>query len=228
MKGMSSTSPKHAVFAQFAHVAKTLGHPDRLEILELLAQGERSVEALAERAHLSLAMASQHLQNLRRAGLVTARRQGKFVVYRLSDEKVIDLLSALRVVAERNMAEVDRIVHSYFHARDNLEPVTREELQNRVAAGLVTVLDVRPADEYAAAHLSGAINIPLAELERRLSELSPDQEIIAYCRGPYCVYAFEAVAYLRQKGFTAHRLADGLPQWRAAGLPVSSAKDGIA
>lgn len=220
---MSSISPRHAVFVQFAQVAKTLGHPDRIEILEVLGQGERSVEALAERVDLTVATASQHLQNLRRAGLVAARREGRFVLYRVSDESVVDLLSAVRTVAERNSAEVDRIVRGYFRERDSLEPVSREELLERARSGLVTVLDVRPADEYAAAHVPGAINIPLAELERRVAELDPDREIIAYCRGPYCVYAFEAVAHLRKKGFAARRLTDGLPQWRAAGLPVEPA-----
>jgi rhodanese-related sulfurtransferase/DNA-binding transcriptional ArsR family regulator len=220
---MSSTSPKHAVFVEFAQVAKIVGHPDRLEILEVLAQGEQSVEALAERVHLAVATTSQHLQNLRRGGLVASRRVGKFVLYRLADEAVVDLLSALRLVAERNVAEVDRIVRGYFHERDNLEPVSREELLARVKSDLVTVLDVRPADEFDAGHLPGAINIPLSELERRLSQLDRDREVIAYCRGPYCVYAYEAVAQLRKEGFTAHRLADGLPQWRAAGLPVVGA-----
>lgn len=222
---MSSASPKHAVFVQFAQVAKILGHPDRLEILEVLAQGERSVEALAERVQLAVATASQHLQNLRRAGLVTSRRAGKFVLYRLADDSVVDLLSALRVVAERNIAEVDRVVRGYFRERDGLEPVSREELLSRAKSDLVTVLDVRPADEFEAGHLPRAVNIPLAELEQRLSRLDRNREVIAYCRGPYCVYAYEAVARLREKGFTARRLVDGLPQWRAAGLPVATGDD---
>lgn len=225
---MSSTSPKHAVFVQFAHVAKVLGHPDRLEILEVLAQGERSVEALAERVQLAVATVSQHLQNLRRGGLVTSRRDGKFVLYRLADDAVVDLLSALRLVAERNVAEVDRVVRGYFRERDSLEPVTRDELLARAKADLVTVLDVRPADEFAASHLPGAVNIPLAELEQRLSQLDRKRDVIAYCRGPYCVYAYEAVARLREEGFTAQRLADGLPQWRAAGLPVVGTGDAPA
>jgi ArsR family transcriptional regulator len=217
---MSSDSPKHALFAEFATVARALGHAHRLEILEHLAQGERGVEALAQRVGLSIANASQHLQHLRRAGLVTSRRDGKFVLYRLADDAVLSLLAVLRHVAERNRAEVDRIVRSYFAARDELEPVSREELLERSREGLVTVLDVRPADEFAVGHVPGAINIPLGELEARLAELDPSQEVVAYCRGAYCVLSFEAVAMLRRRGFKVRRLEDGLPEWKAADLPV--------
>mgnify|MGYP003143006214 CR=1 FL=1 len=215
---MSSTSPKRAVFEQFARTAKTLGHPARIEIIELLAQGERSVEAVAERTGLAIATTSQHLQTLKRAGLVSARRDGKFILYSLAGDDVIALISALRVVTEQHVAEMDRIVRGYFDKRDGMEPVSRKDLLERARSGLVTVLDVRPADEYAAGHIPGAANIPLAELEQRIDELGKDHEIIAYCRGPYCVYAFEAVATLREAGFHARRLEDGLPQWRAAGL----------
>ncbi len=218
---MSSISPKRAVFEQFAQTAKTLGHASRIEIIELLAQGERSVEALAERTGMTVATTSQHLQTLKRAGLVTARRDGKFILYSVSGDEVIALISALRVVAEQHAAEMDRIVRGYFDTRDAMEPVSREDLLERARAGLVTVLDVRPADEYAAGHIPGATNIPLSELEQRLGDLTKDREIIAYCRGPYCVYAFEAVAALRQAGFSARRLEDGLPQWRSAGLEIS-------
>jgi rhodanese-related sulfurtransferase/biotin operon repressor len=217
---MSSESPKRALFAQFAVVAKALAHAHRLEILEHLAQGERSVEVLADRAGLSIANASQHLQQLRRAGIVVSRREGKFVFYRLADESVPDLLAALRRIAERNSAEVERLIRSYFQSRDSLEPVSRKALLERVRAGLVTVLDVRPVDEYALGHLPGAVNIPLRELEARLAELAPEREIVAYCRGPYCVLSYEAVALLRQRGFRVRRLVDGLPEWRSAGLPV--------
>lgn len=217
---MSSESPKRALFAQFAVVAKALAHGHRLEILEQLAQGERSVEVLAERAGLSIANASQHLQQMRQAGIVAARREGKFVFYRLADEAVLDLLAALRRIAERNSAEVERLIRNYFDARDSLEPVAREELLERARAGLVTVLDVRPVDEYALGHLPGAVNIPLGELEARLAELDPSQAIVAYCRGPYCVLSYEAVALLRERGFCVRRLVDGLPEWRGAGLPV--------
>jgi rhodanese-related sulfurtransferase/DNA-binding transcriptional ArsR family regulator len=218
---MSSTSPKRAVFEQFAQTAKTLGHPARVELVELLAQGERSVEALAERAGLTIATTSQHLQALKRAGLVSARRDKRFVLYSLSGDDVVSLISALRLVTEQHAAEMDRIVRGYFEGRDGMEPVSREELLERARSGLVTVLDVRPADEYAAGHIPGAANIPLAELEQRLGELGKEREVIAYCRGPYCVYAFEAVAALRRAGFSARRLEDGLPQWRVAGYEVA-------
>ncbi len=217
---MSRQGPKQALFAQFAAVAKTLGHAHRLELLEQLAQGERAVEVLANRTGMSIANASQHLQHMRRAGLVVSSRAGKFVYYRLADDAVLDLLAALRQVAERNVAEVERVIRSYFNDRDALEPVSRKELLKRSRAGDVTVLDVRPEDEFALGHLPGAVNIPLRALEARLSELDPSQEIIAYCRGPYCVLSYEAVAALRARGFQARRLEDGLPEWRAAGLPV--------
>jgi rhodanese-related sulfurtransferase/DNA-binding transcriptional ArsR family regulator len=219
---MSRHNPKSALFAHFAAVAKTLGHPHRLELLEQLAQGERSVERLAQRTGLSIANASQHLQHLRRAGIVTNRRDGKFVYYRLADDAVLELLAALRRIAERNVAEVERLVRSYFNDRDSLEPVSRDELLRLTRAGSVTVLDVRPEDEFALGHLPGAVNIPLRALELRLSELDPAQEIVAYCRGPYCVLSYEAVASLRPRGFKVRRLEDGFPEWRAAGLPVIS------
>jgi rhodanese-related sulfurtransferase/DNA-binding transcriptional ArsR family regulator len=217
---MSTRSPKLALFAQFAAVAKSLGHAHRLELLEQLAQGERTVEVLADRTGLSVANASQHLQQMRRAGLVANRRDGKFVHYRLADDAVLELLAALRRIAERNVAEVERVVRSYFNARDDMEAVSRGELLERSRAGTVTILDVRPEDEFALGHLPGALNIPLRELEARLGELHPKQEIVAYCRGPYCVLSYEAVAKLRARGFKVRRLEDGLPEWRAAGMPV--------
>ena len=215
-----SIAPKHALYGEFARVARALGSPHRLEMLEHLAQGERGVEALAERVGLTVANASQHLQKLRRAGLVVPRREGKFVLYRLADDSVLKLMAALSGLAGRNLAEVDRIRRAYFDARDELEPVSRDELMNRMRDGLVTVLDVRPEDEYATGHLPGAVNIPLGELEQRLAELHPEHEIIAYCRGPWCVLSFEAVAALRAHGFKVRRLEDGLPEWRTAGLAV--------
>ena len=217
---MSRQGPKQALFAQFAAVAKTLGHTHRLELLEQLAQGERSVEVLAQRTGLSIANASQHLQHMRRAGLVANRRDGKFVYYRLADDGVLDLLAALRRIAERNIAEVEQVIRSYFDKRDSLEAVSRAELVERSRSGTVTILDVRPEDEFALGHLPGALNIPLRELEARLAEIDPKQEIVAYCRGPYCVLSYEAVAALRTRGFNVRRLEDGLPEWRAAGLPV--------
>jgi rhodanese-related sulfurtransferase/DNA-binding transcriptional ArsR family regulator len=217
---MSSSNPKRTVFAGFAEVAKALGHGHRLEILELLAQGDRSVEGLAERAGLSIANASQHLRLMRRAGLLASRRDGKRILYGLSDPAVLDLTAALRRVAEQNLAEVREVVSKYFKVRDALEPVSRKELARRLKDGLVTVLDVRPEDEFAAGHLPQAVNIPLRELSRRLREISTRREVVAYCRGPYCVLAFEAVALLRERGFNVRRLEDGFPEWKAAGLPV--------
>jgi ArsR family transcriptional regulator len=218
-----STGAKQLLYAEFASVARALGSRHRLEMLEHLAQGERGVEALAERVGLSIANASQHLQQLRRAGLVASRRDGKFVLYRLTDEAVLELMAALAGVAARNLAEVDRIRRSYFDDRDSMEPVSRTELMRRTQDDLVTVLDVRPLDEFEVGHLPGALNIPLGELEARLAELDPDREIVAYCRGPWCVLSFEAVAALRARGFDVRRLEDGLPEWRAAGLPVEIA-----
>jgi rhodanese-related sulfurtransferase/DNA-binding transcriptional ArsR family regulator len=217
---MSSQGPKQALFTQFAAVAKTLGHPHRLELLEQLAQGERSVEILAQRTRLSVANASQHLQHMRRGGLVANRRDGRFIYYRLADDAVLDLLAALRRIAERSSAEVERVIRSYFDKRDSLEAVSRAELMQRLRAGAVTILDVRPEDEFALGHLPNALNIPLGELEARLGEIDPEQEVVAYCRGPYCVLSYEAVAKLRARGFNVRRLEDGLPEWRAAGLPV--------
>lgn len=221
---MSSIGPKQAIFASLAEVAQALGHAHRLELLEHLAQGERSVEGLATRAGLNFANASRHLQILRRARLVEAQRHGKHVLYRLAgDAQVVELMKALGRVGERNVAEVNRVMTDYFHARDALEAVSREDLVSRLYDGLVTVLDVRPEDEFALGHLPGALNIPLAELDRRLAELPANREVIAYCRGPYCVLSFEAVAALRMRGYVVHRLEDGYPEWKAAGLPVEAA-----
>jgi len=210
------------LFGNFAAIAKTLGHPHRLELLEQLGQGERSVENLAQKARLSVANTSQHLQHLRRAGLVSARRDGKYVWYRLADDAVLDVLAALGKIAERNLAEVQQVMHRFFHERDRLEPISRQELRKRMRAGTVTILDVRPHDEFALGHLPSAVNIPLKALAARLSELDPAQEIVAYCRGPYCVLTYEAVIALRARGFKVRRLQDGFPEWRAAGLPVVS------
>ena len=218
-----STNPKQALFAEFAAVARAIGHPARLEILESLAQGERGVDALSSRLAMPIANTSQHLQQLRRAGLVASRRDGKFILYRLADDQVLALLSTLRQVAERNIAEVEKIVRGYFSERDNMEPIARVELLERMRSGLVTVLDVRPVDEFAAGHVPGAVNMQLGELEARLVEFKSTHEIVAYCRGAYCVLSFEAVAKLRARGFKARRLEDGMPEWRAAGLPVELA-----
>jgi ArsR family transcriptional regulator len=215
----TSPSPKSALFAQFAEIAKALGHAHRLTILELLAQRERSVEDLATAARLSFANASQHLRLMRQAGLLLSRRDGKQILYRLSDPAVLDLVAALHRVGERNVAEVREIVGGYFRGRDALEAVSRAELARRMRDGLVTVLDVRPEDEFDDGHLPQAINMPLRKLETKLRDLPKDREIVAYCRGAYCVFSFEAVALLRQHGFNARRLEDGFPEWKAAGLP---------
>lgn len=216
-----SIGPKQAIFAEFAAVARALGHAHRLELIEHLAQGERTVEMLAQRTGLSVANASQHLQQLRRSGLVAARRDGRHVLYQLADHTILALFSSLREVAERNVAEIDRIVRRYFAKLDDLEPVSRETLLDRLRDGHVTVLDVRPADEFAMGHLPGAVNVPIEALEERLAELDPTQEIVAYCRGAYCVLSFETVAALRARGFNVRRLEDGFPEWQAAGLPVA-------
>jgi ArsR family transcriptional regulator len=220
---VSSSGPKQAIFASLAEVAQALGHAHRLELLEHVAQGVRSVEELSARANLSFANTSRHLQILRRARLVDTERRGKHVLYRLAgDTEVVELMRALGRVGERNVAEVNRVMTDYFHARDALEPVTRKDLVSRLRDGLVTVLDVRPEDEFALGHLPGALNIPLGKLEHRLGELPLDREVIAYCRGPYCVLSFEAVAVLRARGYLVHRLEDGYPEWKAAGLPIEA------
>jgi len=219
---MSRQNPKRAMFEHLAAVARSLGSPHRLELLELLAQTERSVEEVAVLSGLTIANASQHLQQLRRFGLLDARRDGKRVIYKLADPEVVVLLAALSRVTQRNVGAVEKVLNSYFRERDNLEPVSRKELLRRMRNGLVMLIDARPQEEFTAGHLPGAINLPLSELKRRLRELPQDQEIVAYCRGPYCVLSYEAVAELRKRGFKAFRLEDGYPEWKAAGLPVES------
>ena len=217
-----SISPKLALLEEYALVARALSAPARLMLLEQLAQGERGVEALADKTGLTIANCSQHLQQLRRAALVTSRRDGKAVIYRLTDAKTLQLMDLLRVVAERNLAQVERILRGLSGGEDPPEPVSREDLAARIAEGSVTVLDVRPADEYAAGHISGALNMPLIEIERIIPTLDLAAEIVAYCRGPYCIYAHQAVAALRKHGINARRLDGGLPEWREDGLPVMS------
>ena len=219
---MSSSGFKHDLFAQFARVGKALSNGNRLELLEYIAQGERSVDELAKVSGLTVANTSQHLQQLRQTGLVSCRKQGLKVFYTLSGDDVIGLLDALRGVAERHVADVERLINTYLTVKDELEPLPRRELLQRVRDGLVTVLDVRPAEEYVAGHVPGAVNVPLSELENYLKELRPEQEIVAYCRGPHCVLAFDAVASLREKGLKARRLEDGYPEWKSAGLPVET------
>lgn len=216
-----SISPKTALLEEYALVARALSAPARLSLLEQLAQGERGVEALADKTGLTIANCSQHLQQLRRAALVTSRRDGKAVIYRLTDAKTLQLMDLLRVVAQRNLAQVERILRGLSGGNDTPEPVSRDDLATRIAEAAVTVLDVRPADEYATAHIPGARNVTLDQLDGILATLDPTIDIVAYCRGPYCIYAHEAVAALRKHGLNAHRLDGGLPEWRADGHQVA-------
>lgn len=208
------------LYEQFSRIGKAVSSPRRLELLEILAQGERTVDALANETALSVANASHHLLALKDAGLVEAHKRGLHVYYRLADQDVYELVRHIRVLSERHLAEVDRIARTYFSVCDALEPIGRDELIELVRAGTVLVLDVRPAVEYRAGHIPGAVSIPLAELQRRMDELPTDTEIVAYCRGPYCFLAFQAVEALQRRGLSARRLRDGFPEWRAAGLSV--------
>lgn len=219
---MSTANFKQDVYAQLARVGKALSSGNRLELLEFVAQGPRSVEELATMTRLSVANASKHLQELRRAGLVRARKEGLRVFYEVAGADVVDLIAALGRVAEMRLAEMEQILRTYIVARDDLEPVPAAELMKRVKLGLVTVLDVRPPEEFAAGHLPGAVNVPADGLTRRLKKLPKTREVIAYCRGPYCLLSVDAVALLRKKGYRARRLADGFPEWKAAGLPVET------
>jgi rhodanese-related sulfurtransferase/DNA-binding transcriptional ArsR family regulator len=214
---------KDRLYAQFARIGKTLSSPRRLEMLELLAQGERTVESLATELGLSLANTSQHLQALRQGVLVDSRKDGLFVFYRLSDPAVFELCRAIRTVAERQLADLPRLVREHFGDREPAEPVAMRELMRRVRSRQVVVLDTRPANEYAAGHIAGALSVPVDDLPRRLRQFPKDKEYVAYCRGPYCVYADRAVEILRARGRRARRLAEGFPEWRAAGLPIETA-----
>ena len=217
---MQGRAFKDAVFAEFGRIAAAFASPKRLEILDVLAQGERSVETLAREAALSVANTSRHLQVLKAANLVASRRAGLQVFYRLADPMVLRGYRALQALSDARLAQLDRLVREYFASTDGLEPVPRGELLRRVRRRDVVVLDVRPNEEYVAGHIAGAVSLPLAQLRRRLADLPAHRRIVAYCRGPYCVLAAEAVRLLRQRGFDAVRLADGYPEWRDAGLPV--------
>ncbi|MDR0253516.1 MAG: metalloregulator ArsR/SmtB family transcription factor [Brucellaceae bacterium] len=211
-------------FAEIAELARAVGSAQRLMLLQHIAQGERSVERLAELSGLTIANASQHLQHLKRSNFVQTRRDGKNIFYRLGNGPIIELLSALTRLAEFNQAEIRSLVSDSFHQRERLEAVSREELLERLRESSVTILDVRPEDEFASGHLPGAINIPFTELEARLSELSREQEVVAYCRGSKCVLSPNAVSVLQQKGLRARYLQDGFPSWKAAGLDVEVTK----
>jgi rhodanese-related sulfurtransferase/DNA-binding transcriptional ArsR family regulator len=219
----AAPNPKREIFDGLARVGAALSSRVQLELLELLAQRERSVDQLVTLTGIPVANTSQHLQRLRQAGLIAGRRDGQHVIYRLAGESVVELLATLSRVGEAHLAEVDRLMRRFFAARDDLEPVAAGDLLERVRKGLVTVLDVRPVEEFAAGHVAGAVNIPIQDLERRLGELPQRKEVVAYCRGPYCLMSYDAVNLLRTKGMRARRLDKGLPEWRSAGLPVEGA-----
>jgi len=213
---------KDRLYGQFARIGKALSSPHRLEILELLAQRERTVDSLATEIGLSLANASQHLQALRQAALVESRKEGLYVSYRLADPAVFELCTAIRTVAEHRLADLERLVREHFGDRSDAEPVQMDELLKRARSENVVILDTRPATEYAAGHIAGAISVPVDDLQRRLRQLPKRKEYVAYCRGPYCVYADRAVEILRSSGRHARRLLEGFPEWRAAGLPIET------
>jgi rhodanese-related sulfurtransferase/DNA-binding transcriptional ArsR family regulator len=213
---------KDRLYTQFARVGKALGNPHRLELLELLGQGERTVDSLAGEIHASIANVSQHLRALRQAALVESRKHGQFVYYRLADPAISELCRALRTVSERRLAELDRLVRDHFGDRSRSEPVSMQQLLKRARSADVTILDTRPPGEYAAGHIAGAISVPVDELQRRLRQFPTNREYVAYCRGPYCVYADRAVEILRSKGRRAQRLLEGFPEWKAAGFPVET------
>ena len=218
---VADRAAKDALFEGLAEVAKALSSGRRAEIVDLLAQGERSVEAVASEIDQSVANTSHHLRALARAGLLTTRREGTRIYYALSSDRVAALWAAMREVAEAHVAGIERLADAYLGDRDGIEVVGREELAARVRRGDVVVLDVRPASEHRTGHIAGSRSLPIAELRRHLDALPPDVQVVAYCRGPYCVYADEAVRELRRHGFSASRLEDGFPEWKRAGLPVA-------
>ena len=211
---------KDALYAQFARIGHAVSSPKRLELLDLLGQGEKTVEQLAEQTATAVKNTSAHLRALRQARLVETRRDGTYVWYRLADEAVAAFLLALQALGRHRYAEVREVAESYLERRDTLEPIPPEELRRRLQAGDVTLIDVRPGDEFAAGHIPGALSMPVDELADRLRELPKRKEIVAYCRGPYCVMAVTAIELLRQRGYRARRLIEGVPAWRARGYPV--------
>ena len=218
---MAHRELKDPLYAQFARIGHALASPVRIELLDLLAQGEKTVEALAEQSAAGIKNASAHLRVLRQARLVETRRDGTYIYYRLADVDVARFVRDLQLLGRRRLAEVEQVARQFIDDRDELEPITQTELRKLVRDGDVTVIDVRPADEYEAGHIPGAVSIPLPELKRRLRELPKRREVIAYCRGPYCVFALEAVTLLRKHGYQARRSEEGLPGWRDAGLPIA-------
>lgn len=226
--GVDKRSFKDGLYQQFARIGKALSSPHRIELMELLAQRERTVESLAEELGLTMGNASAHLQVLREARLVESRKEGLFVHYRVADDSVMRLLQSLREAAETRLAEVDRLVQSYFGDRSDMDAIGFDELRTRLKSGSVILIDVRPAEEYAAGHIAGALSIPHDELEARVRDLPKDQEVVAYCRGPYCVFADQAVAVLKGRRRKARRLGGGFPEWKNAGLAVEVAKDDAA
>jgi rhodanese-related sulfurtransferase/DNA-binding transcriptional ArsR family regulator len=225
---MVERAHKDALYEQLARIGKAVAAPRRLELLDLLGQAPRTVEALAEQAAMSVANTSQHLQVLRAAGLVEAEKDGLYVIYRLGSPDIAAFLLGIRQLAEARLAEMERVKRQFFASRDDIEQVDGRELLSLVRRGRVVVLDVRPTEEYEAGHIAGAVSIPHDALKRRLSELPKDRKIVAYCRGPYCVYAVEAVRLLRARGFEASRIEDGVIDWRAQGLPVEGAAHGVS
>jgi len=213
---------KQELYSQFSKIGKAVGNANRFELLEQISQGECSVEALVSLTGLSFANTSQHLRHLHQAGLVLTRKEGQRVFYRLADQTIVDLLGMLRKIAQNNLAEVDKLITTYLTVKDDLEPLIAKDLLDKINNKEVTVLDIRSPNEYERGHLPGAINIPLEELEKHLGELEKDREIIAYCRGPYCILSFEAVKRLRELGFSSRRLQNGFPEWKHAGLPIET------
>ena len=219
---MANKGFKKQIFTQFSQIAKALSNGHRLELLELLAQGDRSVEQLASLSGLSVANTSQHLQNLRRSGLVDTRSEGHHVYYRLSDYHIMEIIGLIQKIAHKNLGAIDQLITTYLTCKDDLQPMSRDELLAKVRKGLVTVVDVRPEEEYQSGHLPNAINIELGKLKEQLSQIPSDKQVIAYCRGPFCVLAFDAVKQLRALGYEAQRLEDGFPEWKLEGLPVET------
>jgi len=219
---METRKTKDLLFEQVARVGKALASPKRLELLELLSQGENTVEALANEASIDIKLASAHLKVLREARLVEARREGRFIAYRLSGDDITSLWLSLRTVAEKHLVELRVALEQIFAAPERLTAESRTGLLEKARRGEVIVIDVRPEVEYRAGHLPGARSLPLAEIERRLAELPADKEIVAYCRGPFCLMSDEAVRLLRQRGYRAHKISDGVAEWAAEGLPVEA------